>query len=97
MGYCHLAGQDSVGVNQLDTAASGGISTSSRCHALLLGHLVPPPHGSGPGEEALVISDPTVIVSTVGAFKARDIDIHINHLDCPILLHYGEVEDSSCR
>ena len=50
-----------------------------------------------PGEEALVISDPIDIVSTVGAFKARDIDIHINHLDCPILLHYGEVEDSSCR
>ena len=97
MGYCHLAGQDSVCVNQLDTAASGGITITSSCHTLLLGHLVPPPHGSGPGEEAPVISDTTVIVCTVGTSEARDIDIHIDHLDCPILLHDGKVEDSSWR
>ena len=97
MGYSHLAGQDGVHVNQLDTAASGGITTTSSCHLLQLGHLVPPPHGSGPGEEALVITDTTVIVSTVGAFEARNIDINIHHLDCLVLLHYGEVEDSSWR
>ena len=91
MGYCHLAGQDCVHVNQFDTAASSYITTTASSHILQLGHLVPPPHGSGPGEEAPVISDTTVIVSTVGASEARDIDIHINHLDCLVLLYYGEV------
>ena len=95
--YCHLAGQDGVHVDQLDTAASDGFRTTSRCHALKLGHLVPPPHGSGPGEEALVIIDTSVIVSAVGAFEARDVNININHLDFPVLLQDSEVEDSSWR
>ena len=94
---CHLTWQDGVHVNQLDTAACGGITTTASSHVLLLGHLVPPPHGSGPGEEAPVSNDTTVIVLAVGASEARDVNIHIHHLDCLVLLHDGKVEDSSCR